>query len=63
MSTRRTGLSRRELMKAALTAEAAAIAGCASHPSKKPAEIEVENSRAGTSDWMLTNTSIDPKTK
>src|SRR5215212_10989874 len=65
MSTRRSGLSRRELMKAALTAEAAAIAGCSSRPSRVGTahRIEAENQQPGTSEWMLTKTRIDPKTK
>src|SRR4051812_48046695 len=63
MKSRRSGLSRRELMKAALTVEAAALAGCASRPSQKRSGIELENSKAGTSEWMLTKTRTDPKAK
>jgi hypothetical protein len=63
MNRRAGHLSRRELMKGALAAEAAMIAGCASHPSPKPPLIQTENSHLGTRDWMLTTTRIDPKTK
>src|SRR5213595_1387220 len=63
MRTKRGDVSRRQLMKTALTAQAAALMWCASHPSQRPRAVELENSRTGTSDWMLTNTRIDPKTK
>src|SRR5947208_9727874 len=65
MKTRRSGVSRRELMKTALMAEAAAIAGCASHTGRVGTAhiLQAENQRQGTTDWMLTNTRIDPKTK
>src|SRR3954465_10222106 len=64
MRSRRGEISRRELIKGALAAEAAALAGGSSHP-KQPLvkSIEIENQKAGTGDWMLTNTRIDPKTK
>src|SRR5947208_8619867 len=65
MKTRRGDVSRRELMKAALTAEAAAIVGCSSHTGKVGTghPLDAENKREGTGEWMLTNTRIDPKTK
>jgi hypothetical protein len=57
-------LSRRELMKGVLAAKAAAIAGCASPRRVGSAHLlSLENQHAGTSDWMLTKTRIDPKTK
>jgi hypothetical protein len=59
----RRRLSRREVIKAAMAAEAAAIAGCASRPFRKPPAILWENSWEGTSEWMLSKTRIDPKTK
>src|SRR2546421_12868253 len=63
MKRRQGHLSRRELIKGALAGEGAVIAGCASPPSRKLFLVETENSHAGTSEWMLTKTRIDPATK
>src|SRR5687767_13912874 len=57
-------VSRRELIKGALAAEAAAIIGCSSQSKTGAAPSTVlENQHQGTSEWMLTKTRIDPKTK
>lgn len=70
-----TTISRRDLLKGALGAgAAAALAGCASvgkssgsttHKSSvhRTDLIQRENQKRGTRDWLLTNTRIDPATK
>src|SRR5882724_7762899 len=64
MRSRHGHFSRRELIKGALAAEAAAIVGCSSHHNPPLTQsVEKENLNPGTMDWMLTNTRIDPKTK
>src|SRR6266850_7228080 len=64
MKTRRGDVSRRELIKGALAAEAVVLVGCSSHH-KEPLthSIQHENQRPGTMDWMLKNTRVDPRTK
>src|SRR6267143_7093766 len=64
MKTRPGGVSRRELIQGVLAAETAALVGCSSHH-KEPLthSIQRENQQAGTMDWMLKNTRVDPKTK
>src|SRR6266566_3336914 len=59
----KSSLSRREVIKGAMAAQAAAMVGCASRPSRKPGAVELENSRPGNSEWMLSRTRIDPATK
>src|SRR5215207_6274220 len=63
-------ISRRDLLKGLVGATA--LAGCSSPQLRtdvgaragQPSEIiQRENQRAGTRDWMLTNTRIDTKTK
>src|SRR5215217_7659998 len=64
-------VSRRDVIKglAALGAVPAvagsvlARAGTAAAPTRAPDLIARENAKAGTRDWMLTHTRIDPKTK
>src|SRR5579884_18195 len=64
-------LSRRDLLKGVVAAEAASIlassaAVLAFEPTASAPErnlIHRENQREGTRDWMLKNTRIDPKTK
>src|SRR5690242_3195509 len=75
MKPKDPALSRRSWLKnlAGLGA-GAALSGCSLDPSsrmvshgpvskKKSGLVELENRRAGTREWMLTNTRIDPKTK
>ena len=61
-----TDISRRAALKgiAGLSATAA-LSGCSSIRalSGKSETVRRENERAGTKDWVLTNTRIDPKTK
>src|SRR5947207_4979514 len=64
--------SRRDMLKGIVGASTLSLGGC-STPGKKnevslftsPSRdlIRKENQRAGTRDWMLTNTRIDPQTK
>jgi hypothetical protein len=66
-SSESAGLNRRELLQSlAGLGATAALAGCtnlkSSHASKSDL-ISRENSRPGTTDWMLTNTRVDPATK
>ncbi len=64
MKSRASHLSRRELIKGALATEAAAIVGCSSHHNVALTQsVQRENLNQGTTDWMLTNTRIDSKTK
>ncbi|HUL51591.1 MAG TPA: N,N-dimethylformamidase beta subunit family domain-containing protein [Candidatus Nitrosotalea sp.] len=69
-----SAISRRDLLKGALGAgAAAALSGCmiteqeqrdaAKTPSHKNDLIRRENEKPGTRDWLLTNTRIDPATK
>ena len=64
MMRRNTKMNRRELLKAvaatAITAGGAG-SGCASLPARRPDLIAEENSKTGTTDWLLTNTRVDPK--
>ena len=76
-SRRKTGLTRRDLLKGAVGLGAVStLSGCAissrqearqtgsalSQPAR-PDLIRRENEKPGTRDWMLTNTRIDPATK
>src|SRR5438445_2643280 len=64
MKSRASHLSRRELIKGALAAEAAVLAGCSSHHNQALTQsVQRENLNQGTMDWILKNTRIDPKTK
>lgn len=60
------GWSRRDLLKAAATAGVAAslapLAHGAATAARRTEAIAQENARAGTSDWLLTQTRIDPAT-
>ena len=61
-----TEISRRDLLKGiGGLGMVAALSGCSSIPvlSRKPDLVRRENERAGTRDWLLKNTRIDPKTK
>lgn len=59
-------LSRRDLLKGVAGLGAAVLSGCVL-PSDKflggSGRVRNENQKAGTRDWLLTNTRIDPKTK
>ena len=57
--------SRRDFLKAVATATtASALSGCVHTSASQPRNpIVRENSKPGTSDWILTNTRIDRKTK
>ena len=63
----RPPLTRRDLLKAAATAGlAAAIAplgGCAAATTRRRDAIRRENENPGTTDWMLTNTRVEPVAK
>ena len=50
-------MNRRDLLKGAAGLGLAAAVGCATE------RVRDENDRAGTSDWMLTQTRVDPKAK
>jgi hypothetical protein len=60
-------LNRRDLLKGAIGFGAMSalgpLAGCASFTSAQSYRIRAENERSGTTDWLLTNTRVDPKTK
>jgi len=69
---RRNKLSRRELLKGAVALGiGASLGGCVQHDKRVGRDkrararnpIEAENALPGTTDWLLTNTRIDPKTK
>src|SRR4051794_33775469 len=59
----KTRLSRRDLLKGTLAAQAAALVGCASRRVRSAHHLDLENQQPGTPDWMLSKTRIDPKTK
>ena len=60
-------ISRRQLLQqtagAGLVAAFGPLAGCATLPTEKRNLIRTENAKPGTTDWMLTNTRVDPKSK
>ncbi len=61
-------LDRRDLLKgvaaAGLAPVLAPLAGMAAEPTPRRADlIRAENEKSGTTDWMLQNTRVDPKTK
>jgi hypothetical protein len=59
-------LGRRDLLKGAAAAGLASVLGAEVIAGPTPARrdlIRQENERPGTTDWMLTNTRVDPKTK
>ena len=55
-------ITRREILKGMAGAGIAAIGGCKSEGAKSDL-VRDENGKPGTTDWMLTNTRVDPKTK
>ena len=58
---KRRTFSRRDALKAIAVG---GLAGCATGPGTRARDvIRVENQKAGTRDWMLTKTRIDPATK
>src|SRR5688500_9028600 len=58
------GINRRQLLKAiAGTTAAAALGGCTSLRSSRRGAIAAENAKSGTTDWLLTNTRVDPQAK
>src|SRR5687768_11226014 len=58
---KRSSLSRRDALKAIALGS---LAGCATGQGRRSADvIRKENARAGSRDWMLTKTRIDPATK
>src|SRR4051812_28245816 len=59
----KTSLTRRDLLKGTMAAQAAALVGCASRRVGTAHPLQFENQHPGTTDWMLTKTRIDPKTK
>jgi len=63
----RKKLSRRELLKATgavgLAASLAATAGCGPQTERKRDLIRSENEKLGTTDWILTNVRVEPKTR
>jgi len=60
----RKNLSRRDVLKGAATAGLAAAIGTTPGCSPKQRDLILsENEKAGTTDWQLTNTRVDPKTK
>ena len=59
----KTKLSRRDLLKSALATQTATLAGCASRRVGTAHHVDLEDLLPGTTDWMLTKTRIDPKTK
>src|SRR5436190_99680 len=61
-------ITRRDLLKGAIGAGAlSTLSGCARlNPGSEASQRDLiarENARAGTRDWLLTNTRIDPATK
>lgn len=60
-------LNRRDLLKrtagAGLLAVLGPLAGCVTPTPARRELIRVENERPGTTEWLLTNTRVDPKTK
>src|SRR6516162_8766107 len=64
----RSPLDRRDLLKqAAATGIASALAplslSLAEPPAHKRDAIRIENEKSGTTDWLLQNTRVDPKTR
>src|SRR5687768_18189578 len=58
---KRSSLSRRDALKAIALGS---LAGCATGQGRRSADvIRKENARAGSRDWMLTKTRIDPAAK
>ncbi|MBI4660768.1 MAG: hypothetical protein HY735_18175 [Verrucomicrobia bacterium] len=59
--------SRRDLLKqvagAGVIAALGPLAGCANLSTEKRQLIQRENAKTGTTDWLLTNTRVDPNTK
>ena len=51
-------ITRREILKGIVGAGIAAIGGCTSARTNLVLE---ENAKSGTSDWILTNTRVDPE--
>ena len=60
-------LTRRELLKGAVGAGLAAaifpLTGCVGPRTRQPDSVMIENLKPGTTDWMLTNTRVDPQSK
>src|SRR5262249_22160355 len=59
-------LDRRDLLKGAAAASLASVLGADTSAEPTPARrdlIRAENEKPGTTDWLLKNTRIDPKTK
>ena len=57
-------LGRRDLLKGAAAVGLAAVLGPDTAPAERRRDlIRAENDKPGTTDWMLTNTRIDPKSK
>jgi hypothetical protein len=54
--------NRRDVLRAATAAAIAPALGALAAP-RQPDLIRAENARPGTTDWMLTNTRVDPATK
>ena len=55
-------ITRREILKGMAGAGIAAIGGCKSEGAKSDL-VREENAKPGTSDWILTNTRVDPNTR
>jgi hypothetical protein len=55
-------ITRREILKSMAGAGIAAIGGCTSRGAKSDL-VREENAKPGTSDWILTNTRVDPNTR
>lgn len=51
------------MLKAGAVAAIGPLAGCASFASARRDSIRAENEKSGTTDWLLTNTRVDPATK
>jgi hypothetical protein len=64
---RKSSIDRRQLLKRAaatgLAATLAPLAGTAAEPARQRDLIRQENERPGTTDWLLQNTRVDPKTR
>ncbi len=65
---RRSALNRRQLLKTATAAGVASALGSVAEVLARsaPAQrdlIRAENEKAGTTDWLLAKTRVDPKTK
>src|SRR5687767_4747580 len=56
-------LNRRQLLKAGAVAAIGPLAGCASFTFASRNSIRAENEKAGTTDWLLTSTRVDPAAK